>query len=636
LSSTGSSKFYGYKGKILRLDLTNKKAVKTEPSPELVRNFISARGFGAKILWDEMKPGTDPLSPESKVVISWSPLTGTTAQSFHRVFVVFKSPLTGGYFRSVGGGFFAAEMKFAGYDGIIIEGRAEKPTYVWIHDDEVEFRDATHVWGMTIDGTTEFLRDETDKEARLLGIGPAGERLVRFACLVTDDYRTPGRGGGGAVWGAKNLKAIIVKASSREVELFNPDEFDKLVEEQTNVYMKSPLFESFNKFGTGGVTYNFYTLGHNPTYNFKQIELENIEAFKTEVQEKYIVKHTGCYGCKISCGKKWKLTKGPYAGYVWDFPEYETQWSFGSTCGVTNLEAILVANNICDRYGVDTISAGAAIAFAMELYEKGIITEKETDGLKLRWGDGDVVIELVRKIALREGIGNILAEGTKRAAEIIGRGAEKYAMHAKALELPAYDPRAAKAHGLSYATSNIGGSHMIGWNHYEILGVPKKVDPFTTEGKGELAKRVQDFIAGYESAGFCAFGGLVTVGYYNDEDKMFELISGLLYAATGIEEFKNPKYLWLVGERIYNLERAFNAREGFTRKDDWVPERIQKVPVPRPPAKGQIFELDKLLDDYYKARGWDIKTGIPTRRKLEEIGLKQVADELEKLGKLPS
>jgi len=628
-------KLYGYAGRILRLDLTHRSAVKIELPYDMARDFIGARGFGAKILWDEVKPGVDPLCPENKMILALSPLAGTAAQSFHRTFVMFKSPLTCGYFRSTGGGFFAAEVKSAGYDAIIIEGRAEKPTYVWIHDDDIEFRDAGHVWGATVDGATEILREETDKNARVLAIGPAGERLVRVACLVTDDYRTPGRGGGGAIWGSKNLKAIVA-LGTKKPELFNEDLFRELVKEQIDVYKRSPLFDAFHSLGTNSVVYQFYTLGHNPTYNFKNTELENAEIWRTEVLEKYVIKHYGCFTCMIACGKKWKLTKGPYAGLLWDFPEYETHWSLGSTCGITNLEAIAYANMLCDKYGLDTISTGAIVAFAMELYEKGILTDRETDGLRLRWGDGDAMVELVRKIALREGIGNILAEGTARAAEIIGRGAEKFAMHSKCLELPAYDPRAAKAHGLSYATSNIGGSHMIGWNKYEILGMPEKVDPLTVEGKGVLAKRVQDQIAAFEAAGWCAFAELVQTAGYGNVEKTMEWMGKVLYAATGIEEFKDPGYIWLVGERVYNVERAFNVREGMTRKDDWLPERLQKVPFPRDPARGQIFELDRLLDDYYAARGWDAKTGVPTRKKLEDLGLSYVADELEKLGKISS
>ncbi|MEM0027440.1 MAG: aldehyde ferredoxin oxidoreductase family protein [Ignisphaera sp.] len=621
------SKIYGYAGKILWVNLSTKTSKIVETPKDLITNFIGGRGFGAKLLWDHVKPGTDPLSPENLLIFSVGPLAGTGAQSASKFFVTFKSPLTGTYFRSVCGGNFGAEMKFAGYDAIVVEGKADKPTYLWISDESVEFRDASHVWGALTTHAAEVLLGETDKEAKLVVIGPAGEKLVKFASIQTGESRSAGRGGGGAVMGSKNLKAIVIRGTGRP-ELYNEDEFEKLAEEQLDLYHKNPAFQAFRSLGTDGIVYLFYTLGHFPTYNFKQLELENVERFKPEILATYVVKTRGCYNCAMECWQYFKTSKGPFAGIIWDKPEYETQWSFGGALGVTNLEAIMYANMLCDLYGLDTISTGSTIAFVYELYEKGILTKSELDGLEPRWGDPEPAIELIRKIALREGIGNILAEGTKRAAEIIGRGAERYSMQVKGLEIPAYDPRAAKAHGLNFATSNIGASHMYGWVGHEILGFPEKVDPFAVEGKGELAKRVQDELATYEALGFCQFpvsNGMVPL----------DLAAKMLYVATGIETFKDVKYLLLVGERIVNLERAFNAREGFSRKDDTLPERFLKEPFLRMPAKGQIFELDKLLNDYYAARGWDVKMGLPTRKKLEELGLKDVADELERLGKLP-
>jgi len=627
-SGMSQSKLYGYAGRILWVDLSTKTYRVVETPMELAKNFIGARGFGAKMLWDHLRPGADPFSPENMIVFSVGPLAAVGAHSASRFFVSFKSPLTGTYFRSVGGGKFGAEMKLAGYDAIVVTGRAEKPTYLWIQDGAVEFRDATHVWGAIASHTTEVLLKETDRDAKLVTVGPAGEKLVRFASVQTDDTRSAGRGGGGAVMGSKNLKAIVVRGTGKP-ELYNEEEFERLVEEQLDIYHKSPAFQAFRSLGTDGVVYLFYTLGHFPTYNFKQLELDNADRFSPEVLATYVVKTGSCYNCAIECWQFFKTSKGPYAGIIWDKPEYETQWSFGGVLGVTNLEAIMYANMLCDLYGLDTISTGVTIAFAYELYEKGILSRSEVDGLDLRWGSPEPAIELIRKIALREGIGNILAEGTARAAELIGRGAEKFAMHVKGLEIPAYDPRSAKAHGLSIATSNIGASHMLGWNTYEITGFPERVDPYTVEGKGALAKKVQDVTATYEAMGFCLFpqsNGMIPL----------ELASRMLYAATGVEEFRDPQYLLLVGERVYNIERAFNAREGFTRKDDTLPERFLREPVPRPPSKGQIVELDRMLDDYYTARGWDVKTGIPTRRKLEELGLAYVAEELTKLGRLPA
>ncbi len=611
--------FFGYMGRILRVDLTHGKWSAEPLKMDLVENFVGGRGFGIKILFDEVPKGVDPLSPDNKLVITTGPLGGTKAQSTSRWIAQFKSPLTGIYCRSVDGGFFGAELKFAGYDVIIIEGRAEKPVYLWINDDKVEFRDASKVWGMTTLSARDFIREETDERARMAMIGPAGEKLVKISAIVTDDMRTASRGGGGAVMGSKNLKAIVVKGS-KKVAIYDEEAFDEAVKEQIETYRKNPALEHFRSLGTDGIVYLFYTMGNFPTYNFKQLPLEGVHRFAPEVLANYVVKHGGCYSCMMRCWKTFKLTNGPYGGIVWEFPEYETHWSYGGVLGNCNIESITVANMLSDLYGLDTISTGVAIAFAMELYEKGIISKSETDGLELRWGDPDVVVDMVRRIALRIGLGHLLGEGVKRAAEVIGRGAEKYAMHIKGLELPAYDPRSAKAHGLNFVTSTIGASHCIGWNKFEILGVPRKVDPFTTEGKGELTKLVQDETASVETAVFCTFplsNNMITLDLY----------SKLLHAATGIEKFKDPRYLQLVGERIFNLERAFLVREGVNANQDTAPERIVKEPMPREPSKDQVFELDVLLRDYYRARGWN-EQGIPTREKLEELGLANVTEQI--------
>ncbi|MEM3703667.1 MAG: aldehyde ferredoxin oxidoreductase family protein [Candidatus Bathyarchaeia archaeon] len=611
--------WFGYMGQVLRINLTNCKCAVEPLKKDLVEDFIGGRGFGIKILFDEMPKSVDPLSPSNKLIFTIGPLTGTKVQSASRLIAQFKSPLTNAYCRSVAGGFFGAELKFAGYDTIIVEGCSEKPVYVWINDDKVEFRDAADVWGMTTLATKEFLLDETDKRARMVMIGPAGERLVKISAIVTDDMRTASRGGG-AVMGSKNLKAIVVKGSKKP-SIYDEKAFDEAVKEQIETYRQNPGFEHFRNLGTDGVVYLFYTLGNFPTYNFKQIPFEGAHRFTPEVLASYVVKHNGCYGCMVRCWKTFKLTKGPYAGVAWDFPEYETHWSYGGVLGNCNIESITYANMLSDLYGLDTISTGVAIAFATELYEKGIIGKSETDGLELKWGDPEVLVELVKRIALRIGIGSILGEGVKRAAEAIGRGAEKYAIHIKGLELPAYDPRSLKAHGLNFATSPIGASHCIGWNKFEIMGTPRKVDPLAVEGKGEITKYVQDETAAAETAVFCSFtlsNGMVTLNLY----------SKLLYSATGIEKFKDPQYLWLVGERIFNLERIFNFREGFDVSQDTMPERILKEPVPREPSKGQVFELDILLKDYYKTRGWS-ERGIPTKEKLEELGLPEAAKELQ-------
>ncbi|MEM2464883.1 MAG: aldehyde ferredoxin oxidoreductase family protein, partial [Candidatus Bathyarchaeia archaeon] len=551
--SQKSGSWFGYMGQILRLDLTNRKYSMEPLEKSLVEDFVGGRGFGINILFNEVPRGIDPLGPTNKIILTVGPLTGTKAQSAGRWLAHFKSPLTNIYCRSSAGGYFGVEIKFAGYDAIIIEGKSEEPIYVWINDNNIEFRKASHIWGMTTQASKDFLLEETDKRARIAMIGPAGERLVKISAIVTDDMRTASRGGGGAVMGSKNLKAIVVRGSKRP-EVYDEDAFDEAVKEQIEIYRKSPALEHFRSLGTNGVVYLFYAMGNFPTYNFKQIPFEGIHRFTPEVLSSYLVKHGACYGCMMRCWKTFKISKGPYAGFVWDFPEYETHWAYGGNIGNCNVESIIYANMLSDLYGLDTISTGVAIAFAMELYEKGIISKNEADGLELRWGDPDVLVELVRRIALRiGGLGIMLGEGVKRAAELIGRGAEKYAMHIKGLELPAYDPRSVKAHGLNFVTSPMGANHNIGWNKFEISGTPRKVDPLATEGKAEITKYVQDETAVMETAIFCAFplsSNIITVDLY----------SKLLYSVTGVEKFREPKYLWLVGERIFNLERAFTAR----------------------------------------------------------------------------
>ncbi|MEM2442259.1 MAG: aldehyde ferredoxin oxidoreductase family protein [Candidatus Bathyarchaeia archaeon] len=611
---------YGYMGKVLRVNLSKKKATTEHLKDEVIRSLIGGRGFGAWFLWHELPANIDPLGPENKVIISVGPLAGTKALGVHRWMAQFKSPLTGTYFRSVGGGFFGAELKFAGYDAILIEGRSDEPIYLYIHDENIEFRNAEKVWGMTTDSTAAFLREETDKQARMIVIGPAGENLVKFAAIVTDDMRTASRGGGGAVMGVKNLKAIVVRGSKKP-EIYNEKSLDETLKEEINAIKFSPGLSPLQELGTNSGVYLEYVGGCFPTYNYRQEKLYGALSFRPENLRKYIVKHYGCYGCMVRCGKIFKLSKGPYAGTVWDFPEYETHWAFGGNLGNINIESITYANMLADKYGLDTISAGSAIAFAIELYERGILGKSETDGLELRWGDPDIIPELIKKIALRIGIGRLLAEGVKRAAEMIGRDSERYAMHVKGLELPAHDPRRAKAFGLSMATSPIGASHTIGVSIFEEFGMPykgRKVDPFDLKEKGEIAKYMQDITATYETGIWCifiAFSFNITLDLY----------SKLLYAATGIKEFADPNYLLIVGERIFNLERSINARGGIDGKFDKMPERITKEPILRDdtPARGQIFEEDILVKDYYKTRGWNEK-GIPTREKLRELGLEDL------------
>jgi aldehyde:ferredoxin oxidoreductase len=616
----------GYMENILRVNVTTGR-VSVEPlSEHLVKQFVGGRGMGAKILYDELSPGVDPFSPLNKMIFTNGPLACTVAQSCSRWMVTTKSPLTGGMFRSTAGGGFGAEVKSAGFDVLIVEGKAERPVYLVIKDDQVAIKDAHHLMGLLTHETTSAIRRElSDEKMKVAAVGPSGEKRVRFAAIV-DGRRTAARGGVGAVMASKNIKAIALQGSKR-VEVADYDRLKAITRRQAETACKEPKYGGFKHLGTASAVGFCHELGIYPVRNFQDGVLENVEGRLTgEKVNEIFVKDAYCSRCHIHCGNILQVKSGPYAGDEVEGPEYETLYSFGGGVGNTSLEMIIEANRICDDYGVDTITAGCAIGFAMELYEKGIVTKNELDGLDLTWGNHEAIIKLLKKIVMREGIGDLLAEGTRIAAQRIGRGAEKYAMQVKGLEMPGYDSRGLKASGLNLATAALGASHCVGQSPQEIMG-SGKATRFAVEGKGEMCKFNQDRVAIYETGIFCIFPmalGLVDV----------KELKEMLYAATGIGEFNDEEYLFRVGERIWNMERCFNAREGFGRKDDYLPSRFMTEPLERGPIKGHVVEMDLLLDDYYEVRGWAKETGYPKREKLESLGLKAVADELAILGRL--
>lgn len=615
----------GYTGNILRVNLSNKH-VSIEPLREdAAKSFIGGRGLGAKFLFDEVPAGIDPLGEHNKLLFLTGPLCSTLSQASSRWMVVTKSPLTGTIVRSTGGADFGHEMKSAGYDMVIIEGKAEKPLILCIKDSAVEFRDASHLWGKDIDTerVQEIIRAELgDAKVQVACIGTSGENGTLFASIL-NARRSASRGGVGAVMGSKNLKAIAVRGTKR-VEVADKDRLNDVTKQIVSDATKTPMYENFSHLGTPGVTALLHEMGMHPAKNFQLGQVSDFSGLTPDKLQEIFLKDEGCFRCFIHCGSFFQVKEGLYKGAPVVAPEYETMWSFGVHIGNTDLGFIVAANKICDDYGVDTISAGSVIAFAMELYERGTLSQKDLDGIDLTWGNHQAAYWLLLKIVTREGIGNILALGTRRAAEKIGKGAEKYAMQIKGLEIPAYELRGAKAHGLNIVTSNIGASHMTGYCPHELFGLPEPVDRFSVTGKGALIKSIQDITATYDSLIVCGFpatfGWMVPPTY-----------AVLLGAATGISEFSDVGYLIQSGERIYNIERAFNTREGFGRKDDYAPERFIKEPVTNGPSQGQIFENDVLLDDYYQARGWNTITGIPTSQKLEELGLKQEAAELSRI-----
>ncbi|MFP3975484.1 MAG: aldehyde ferredoxin oxidoreductase family protein, partial [Dehalococcoidia bacterium] len=521
---------------------------------------------------------------------------------------------------ALAGGQFPAEMKRAGYDMIIIEGKAEKPVYLAIKEGNVRFRSAEHVMGMVTTDTQSFIKDELrDQNYRIACIGPAGERLVPMSCII-NERRAAGRKGLGAVMGSKNLKAIAVRGGGRPA-VADRSKFKEARSVMNKAMKDSPALPGFADAGTPMV-FDVTTrmMGICATRNWSATgEIDMVDDIGLEAQQALRVTKAFCADCPVGCSQVKLVRQGKYAGSLAEGPEYETTYALGSTVGVSYLPAIIAGDRICDEYGIDTMSAGVSIAFAMELYERGILTRQDTDGLELNFGNYEAVLETLRRIAYGEGLGATLGQGTKKMAERIGQGSEKYAMNIKGLELPAYDVRGAKAHGLNYATAYTGGDHNRGYAFQEIFGVPvpEEVDRFAIKGKGRLTKWNQDVrCATTDCATMCAFlldTALAGIACQNTAD--------LVSAATGIPF--TAEQIQQVGERVNNVARLFNGREGFSRKDDTFPERIMKEPIKAGASAGQLIsqeDLDEMLDEYYAARGWD-ENGNPTPAKLEELGL---------------
>jgi aldehyde:ferredoxin oxidoreductase len=619
----------GYTGRILRINLTDQSAKEEELPSEIAKDFIGGAGFGIKYLFDEVPAGADPLGPDNKLIFASGPLSGTTVPCASRMAVTAKSPLTGAVGMALAGGYFPVELKFAGYDILIIEGTADKPTYVWIKDGKVQFRSARKIWGMQTTDTQQIIKNElNDQNVRIACIGPAGENLSRMACII-NELRALGRKGLGAVMGSKNLKAIAIRGKG-EVSVADKDKLKAARGEFTKAMKESEvLYPHFSKTGTPMVVDATCAIGIFPTKNYTATgEYAPADKLGEEVQMTRNVGSEHCYGCPVGCSQLKLAKTGAYAGILAEGPEFETMYSFGGETGVDNIDAIIAADRLADELGLDTISAGVTIGFAMELYERGILSKEDTGGLELNFGNDEAMVKLLRLMAFREGIGDILADGTKAAAKRIGKGADKYAMHVKGLELPGYDVRGAKAHGLNYATAYTGADHNRGYAFQEIFGIPipYEVDRFAAVGKGKLTKWNQDVrSATCDAPTMCAFLLDMAVPAIATENT-----AHLMEAVTGLKF--SPEEIQTVGERMNNLARAFNVREGFTRDDDTLPERLMSEPLKEGASKGQFIskeDLKLMLDEYYTERGWDINTGVPTRGKLTELGLAYVADAIK-------
>ena len=611
---------FGWTGKVLRVDLTNLSSSVEELDYQIAKDYIGGLGLGVKYLYDEIDPAVDAFSPQNKLLFATGPLTGTGAPSANRYMVVTKSPLTGGIANASAAGEFGMNLKYAGYDMVILEGKASHPVYLYIDDERVSFGDAGSLWGMNTEETEQALIAATAPDAKVSCIGPAGEKLVRFACVINDMGRAAGRSGVGAVMGSKNLKAIAVRGTGG-VKVADNARFYKAVESAYET-LNTPTVEWFHGVGTPGVLGLVQTFGSLPTRNFSTGVFEDWEKIDGEALATTLSvrKHMGmaCPACPIACGRISKVTDPEYAG-VGQGPEYETIGMFGSNCGVSDFAAITKANFICNQMGMDTITAGNSIACAMEMFERGIIPQADI-GFPLTFGDGKAMVRLTEMIAKREGFGNTLAEGSYRMAELYGT--TQYFMGVKKQEFAAYDGRGLQGMALGYATQPRGACHIRGevqdldlygvvaWRVTKDRGIDK-VDPLRWDDKPELAIDVQDWFCMIDSCGMCNFPFFLHV----DEDQARELIE----AATGIDMGGYEGFM-RTGERIFNLETLFNRRAGITGADDTLPKRMLEEPMPEGPAKGYVAHLGEMLPPYYKLRGWDEQGNI-TPEKTAELGL---------------
>lgn len=618
----------GYAGKILRIHLSNETS-REEPLPEeLARDFIGGAGFGIKYLFDEVAPGIDPLGPDNKLIFAPGPFTGAGVPCASRMAVTGKSPLTGAVGMALSGGEFPVEMKHAGWDAIIIEGKANEPIYVAITGNRVRFHKADCCWGTTTFDCQQIIKNELgDQNYRICCIGPAGEHLSKMACIV-NERRAAGRKGLGAVMGSKNLKAIAIRGTGSEA-IASKEKHKLSRSELLKAFKASPvLYPEFSQHGTPMVTDLTGAMGVLPAKNWSATgEFVPVDGIGRDAQATRKVGREHCHDCPVGCSQLKVAKTGVYAGILTEGPDFETVYSFGSGVGIDQVDPIIAADRLADELGLDTISAGVTISFAMELFEKGILTLEDTDGIDLRFGNDEAMMRILRKIAYRDGIGDLLADGSLAAARRIGNGTEKYAMQVKGLELPGYDVRALKAHGLGFATAYTGADHCRSYAFQEVFGVPIpwEVDRFAVEGKGKLTIWNQDVrTATLDCAPMCAFllDMAVPATACQNTASLMEAVTGLSFT---------PEEVLEAGERVNNLAKAFNVREGFTRADDTLPERLMTEPLKAGASKGHVIskeDLDTMLDEYYALRGWDVETGVPTRAKLIDLRLAYVADAL--------
>jgi aldehyde:ferredoxin oxidoreductase len=619
---------YGYAGKVAVVDLTAGEVSVETLDEDLAYRYLGGRGFVAKWMYDLIPEGADPLGPENVLCLAVGPLNGTLAPTSARFSIGAKSPLTGMLGGGNAGGFWGAGLKWAGFDGVIVLGRAQTPVYLLVQDERVTICSAERMWGKDTFETEALIREEQRQpRLRIVSIGQAGENRVLLANVISDRWRAAGRGGLGAVMGSKNLKAIAVGGRAA-VSVHDPAGlWDSSQAITRRAIEQKGYFEKRWNNGAYGAFRRWADSGAQITRNgqqgvFPEAELIDGEAFN----ERARLSIRACSNCPLPCWVRFFVPDGPYAGLYGEELTATTLKEAGARCGITDLDGILQAHELMDRYGLDTISAPSAIAFAMECYQRGLITEENTGGLALDWGRSDLFLELIRQMAHNEGFGGELGHGVRLCAQRWGRGTEAYALHVKGMEVVGTDPRGYPAWGLGYATSSRGACHMRAYSVFEyggmtddemvrIAGTTKIGQRFSWRGKGRAVAYLENMRCVGDSLGLCDFLTRSTFGFPEEQ-------VGLLAAVTGTEY--SPEELRLVGERIYTTERLFNLREGLTPADDTLPDRFLEEPLEDGPSAGYLCPLEPMLQEYYTARDWDRETGYPSRAKLAELGLKEV------------
>ncbi len=608
-------------GSILKVDLSSGSLDVIDVDEEVAKKYLGGKGYSVYLFWQYLKEyekegiaarDIDPLGEENVLIFGTGPATGVSGfpESGRYHVMTLRSPLTGSIGSANSGGKWGPYLKFAGFDMVVIEGASSEPVYLEIIDGVADLRKADDLWGRNVFDTTATLERRYEEKVSVACIGPAGENLVNYAAIINDNHRAAGRTGVGAVMGSKMLKAIVAGGNFRP-EIAKEEEFREAAKSALEKIKQNPVTgEGLPNYGTAVLVNVINESGALPYKNWQYAYHENANEISGEtLAEKYLDRNHACWGCSIACARATSVKAGAFQVNDSEGPEYESIWSLGNDTGVIDLEAIIKANHLCDELGLDTISMGAAIACAMELYEKGKITDEETQGIDYSFGSAAALVDGVWKTAYRIGIGKYLALGSKRMAEIFGLDVS---MSVKGLEMPAYDPRGIKGIGLNYATANRGGCHVTGYTvSPEIIGLPEKIDPLTYEGKAQWVKVFQDFTSTVNSTVNCLF---TTFALGADD------YASLLSAVTGWDISAND--ILTIGERIYNLERLIINKYGFDAKDDTLPRRLFEEPLPTGPTKGEVIkreEFEKIKEEYYRLRGW--VNGMPTEEKLKELGI---------------